>query len=110
MAQDSAEKLEHTEPAEKERVVSVLESSWQVHQSRLCQKEQSRCPEYQIIRWERVKVGESRTFARERGIRTGAWRGKGGLHSEGRQVPRKRLRASKNSLSRGSRRKHKLCK
>ena len=32
MTQASAEKLEHTEPAEKERVVSVSqESSWQVH-------------------------------------------------------------------------------
>ena len=26
---------------------------------------------------------------RERGIRAGAWRGKGGLRTEGRQVPRR---------------------
>ena len=39
MAQASAEKLEHTGPAEKERVASVPESSWQVRQSRLYQKE-----------------------------------------------------------------------
>ena len=42
MAQASAEKLEHTRPAEKERVTSVPENSRQVYQSRLCQKEQSR--------------------------------------------------------------------
>ena len=39
------------------------------------------------MRGERVKMGESRTLARERRIRAGAWRGKGGHHSEGRQVP-----------------------
>ena len=40
------------------------------------------------------------------GIRAGAWRGKDGLHSEERQVPRRRGRESKKSLSRGSRRKY----
>ena len=40
MVQASAEKLEHTGPAEKERVASApQESSWQEHRSRLCQKE-----------------------------------------------------------------------
>ena len=39
MAQASAEKLEHTEPAEKERVASMPQSSGQVRQSRLFQKE-----------------------------------------------------------------------
>ena len=40
MAQASAEKLEHTGPAEKERVASVhRESSWQERRSRPCQKE-----------------------------------------------------------------------
>ena len=43
---------------------------------------------------------------RERGIRAGAWRGKGKLHSEERQVPRKRGRASKKNLPRRSRKKH----
>ena len=44
MAQASAEKLEHTGPAEKKRVASVPESYWQVRQNHLCQKrkEQSR--------------------------------------------------------------------
>ena len=69
MAQASAERLEHTGPAEKERVVSVpqRENSWQVRQSRLCQKEKeqsrlSRIPDHE---GERVKVSESRTLARE---------------------------------------------
>ena len=35
-----------------------------------------------------------------------AWRGKGGLHDEGRQIPRRKGRASKKSLPRTSRRKH----
>ena len=39
MAQASAKKLELTGPAEKERVASVPESSWQVRQSRVFQKE-----------------------------------------------------------------------
>ena len=43
---------------------------------------------------------------RERGrIRAGAWRGKGGLHRERRQIPRRKGRACKNRLPR-SRRKH----
>ena len=40
MAQASAEKLEYTGPAEKEWPQRHKESSWQVHQSRPCQKEQ----------------------------------------------------------------------
>ena len=84
------------------------ESSWQVRRSRPCQKEkeqsrQSRVPDHEE---ERVKVGKSRTLARERGIRAGAWCGKGGLHSERRQIPSRKGRASKKSLFRTSRRKH----
>ena len=63
------------------------------------------CPEYQIMRGERVKVGESRTLARVRGIRARACRGKGGLDREGRQIPRRKGRASNKSLPRTSRRK-----
>ena len=40
------------------------------------------------------------------GIRTGAWREKGGLQSEGRKVPRRRGRERKESFSSQSRRKH----
>ena len=46
---------------------------------------------------------DSRTLAREKGIGSKAWRGKGGLHRERRQIQR---RASKKSLPRRSRRKH----
>ena len=55
---------------------------------------------------ERVKIGESRTLARKRGIRARAWSGKGGLHNEQGQIPRRAGRASKESLPRTSRRKH----
>ena len=63
-------------------------SSWQIRRSRLCQKNKDRavCPKHQVVRWDKVKVSESRTLARERRIKAGVWRGKGGLHSEGRQV------------------------
>ena len=64
------------------------------------------CPEYHIMRGERVKVGKSRTLTRVRGIRARAWRGKGGLDCEGRQILRRTGRASKKSLPRTSRRKH----
>ena len=53
MVQASAEILEHTEPAEKERVASVPQrEQWQERQSRPCQKEkehsrQSRVPDHE---------------------------------------------------------------
>ena len=82
------------------------ENSFQVRQSRSCQKEKelsplSRSPDRG---GERIKVSENRTLARKRQIRVGAWRGKGGLHSEGRQAPRRRGRAIKENLPRRSRR------
>ena len=59
MAQASAEKLEHTGPAEKERVAA--ESSWQERRSRPCQKENehsrlSRVPDHEggESRWARA--------------------------------------------------------
>ena len=64
------------------------------------------CLEYQIMRGERVKMGESRTLGRERRIRARAWSGKGGLHREQGQIPRRTGRASKKNLPRTSRRKH----
>ena len=54
----------------------------------------------------RVKVGEICTLASERGIRARAWSGKGGLHHERGQIPRRTGRASDKSLPRTSRRKH----
>ena len=109
MAQASAEKLEQTGPAEKERVASVpQERSWQKRRSRPCQKEkkQSRLSRVQGHEGERVKMGKSRTLARVRGIRARAWRRKGGLDRKGKQIPRRTGRASKKSLPRTSRRKH----
>ena len=81
---------------------------WQERQSRPYQKEkeQSRLSKHQIMNEGRVKVGKSHILLRKRGIRAGAWRGKGGLHRERRQIPRRTGRASKNSLPRTSRRKH----
>ena len=51
-------------------------------------------------------MSESRTLARKREIRARAWRGKGGPHSEGRQVPKRWGRTSKESLPKRIRRKH----
>ena len=95
MAQASAEELEHTGPAEKERVVSVpqREQLARTPEPPLPKGKRTE-PSVQSTRlWERgrerVKVGKSRTLARVRGIRARAWSGKGGLHSEGRQIPRR---------------------
>ena len=52
-------------------------------------------------------MSESRILASKRGIEAGAWSGKGGLHGERRQIPRRKGRASKKNLPRRSRRKHK---
>ena len=110
MAQTSAETLEHTGlPKREEWPQCHRESSWQIRQSRPCQKEKeqsrlSRVPDHE---GERVKMGESRTLARERGIRARAWSGEDGLHCERRKIPRRKGRASKKSLPRTSRRKHK---
>ena len=95
-------------PKRKEWLQCHRESSWQERRSRLAKRKRNRavCPEYQIMRGERVKVGESRTLASERGIRARAWRGKGGLDRERRQILRRKGRASKKGLPRTSRRKH----
>ena len=101
MAQASADKLEHTGPAEKEWPQCRRESSWQECRSRLCQK--GKKPSVQSTRpW---GGGEPR-WARERGIRTGGWRGKSEFRSKRRQIPRRKGRASKKSLLSRSRRKH----
>ena len=104
MAQASAEKLEHAGPAEKERVASVpqREQLARTPEPPLPKGKGNRavCPKHQIMRGERVKVGESRTLARVRGIKAGAWSGKGGPHRERRQIPRRKERASKKSFPR----------
>ena len=80
MAQASAEKLEQTGPAAKERVATeraVGKSAGAHHSKR----------------------------ARVRGIRARAWRGEGGLDREGRKIPRRTGRASNKGFPRTSRRK-----
>ena len=52
----------------------------------------------QIVGWQRVKVSESRTLAREREIIAGARRGKGELHREGRFQGGKGGQAKRASL------------
>ena len=94
MAQASAEELDHTGPAERKRVSSVPRESRlaSVPEPFLQKGKQTQLP-VQSTRscggGERIKMNESRTLAREMGITAGAWRRKGGLHSEGRQVSRR---------------------
>ena len=105
MAQASAEKLEQTGPAEKKRVASVPQSE-QLSSTPKGKGTEASVQSTRSCGGERVKVGESHTLARERGIRARAWRGKGGLHGERRQVLRRKGKLSKKSLPRRSRRKH----
>ena len=67
MAQASAEKLEHTGPAEKERV-AAKRAVGKYARAAFAKRKRNKavCPEYQIVRKERVKVSERRTLARER--------------------------------------------
>ena len=51
-------------------------------------------------------MSENCTLARVRGIRAKALGGKGWIHSEGRQIPRRRVKERKENFSRRSRRKH----
>ena len=93
MAQASAEKLEHTGPAEKERVASVpqrelLARTPEPYYSK-GKRNRAVSPKHQIVSWERIKVSENRTLTRERRIRAGAWRGKSKLRSKGRQITRR---------------------
>ena len=71
MVQASAEKFEHSGPAEKERVASVpqREPLARTPEPPLPKGKRNRavCPKHQIMRGERVKVGESCTLAREGG-------------------------------------------
>ena len=71
MPQASAERLEHIGPAEKERVdlVSQREQLARTPEPPFAKRKRNRavCPEYQIMRGERVKVGEWRTLVREGG-------------------------------------------
>ena len=50
------------------------------------------------MRGERVKVDESRTLTRKRGVRAIVWSGKSGLHGEEKQIVRRKGRARRASL------------
>ena len=93
-------------PKRKEWPQCHRESSWQERRSRLCQKEKSRLSKAPDHEGGESQGGKSRTLARKRGIRARVWSGKGGLHRERGQIPRRKGRASKKSLPRTSRRKH----
>ena len=96
MAQGSAKKLEHTGPAKKKRVATVPQSEQlaSTPEPSLPKKKEQR----HLSRSPDSEVEESQG-KRER-IRAKAWGGKSGLHSEGRQIPRRRRRESKQSLLR----------
>ena len=71
MAQASAEKLQHNQTAEKKRVASGPHKHATTALSKT-KGNRAAFPEYHIMRCEKVKVGESRTFASERGISAGS--------------------------------------
>ena len=75
MAQPSSEKLEHSGPTKKYNVASAPQSE-KLARDVFAQtkRNQAISPDHKIMRWERVKLRESRTMARKRGIRTGASR------------------------------------
>ena len=111
MAHASAEKLEHTGPAEMERVTSMPQREQLASTPEPPLPTGNRTePSVQSTKSRggggRVKVSKSRTLAREREIRARAWRGKSGLDREEKRVPRRKERASKKSLPTRSRRKH----
>ena len=96
-------------PKRKEWPQCHRESSWQVRCSRLCQKEKEQGRLSKATDHEGGEGQDGREphlGERERGIRARAWSGKGGLHRGGRQILRRKGRASKKSLPRTSRRKH----
>ena len=71
MVQTSVEKPEHAGPAEKERVATERAVGKNAGAA-ITKRNRADSPEYQIMRWQRVKVGESSTLASERGIRARA--------------------------------------
>ena len=109
MAQASAEKLEHTGPAKKERVASVPQREQLARTpERPCQKEkeQSRLSRVPDREGGESQDGQELHLGESEGVRARAWRGKGGLHREGRQIRSRTGRTSNKSLPRTSRRKH----
>ena len=99
MVQTSVEKLEHTGPAEKERVATERAVGKNAGAA-IAKRKRNRAdsPEYQIMRWERAAP----------------WRVRGGSEREHREervdstvkILRRKERACNKSLPRTSRRKH----
>ena len=86
----SGQRLEHTGPAEKERVVPMPQSEQMASTPEPpFPKEKGTEPSLQIMRRERVKVGQSHTLARERGIRAAAYGGNSEHYSKGEQISRR---------------------
>ena len=87
-----SEKLEHTGPAEKERVASVLKvSNWQVRQSRLCQKEREPS---RLFRAPNREMGESQSkqephLGQRKGDQSESMEEKSKLHGKRKQVTRR---------------------
>ena len=69
MAQDSAEKLEHTGPAEKNSFSATERAVGKYARAVFAKRKRNSafCPKHQIVWWERVKMSKGRTLARERG-------------------------------------------
>ena len=103
MVQVSAEKPEHTVPAEKERVASVpqREQCASTLEPPLPNGKKQSCMSRASDHKGRESQGEREPHLgeKERAIRARAWRGKDGLHVEGRLVAKRRESASEVSLS-----------
>ena len=84
------------------------ESSWQERQSRPCQKEKEQSRQSKATDHEggESQGGREPHLGEKEGIRARAWSGKGELHRERGQIPRRTGRVNKKSLPRTSRRKH----
>ena len=109
MTQDSAEKLEHTETTKRKSGLSATEravSKYLLVDFAKKKRNRSVRPDHQIVKWESVKLCESRTLARKRMIGDREGGGKGGLHSEKRQVLSRKGKEIKKNLPRRSRRKY----
>ena len=74
MAQASAEKLEHTEPAEKSGLSATKRAVGKYVSAAFAKRKSNKavCLDCQIVKGERVKVSKSRTLAKEKGIRAEA--------------------------------------
>ena len=67
MAQASAEKLEHTGPAEKSSLGATERAVGKYARAAFSKRKRAFCPKHQIVWWEIVKMSEGRNLARERG-------------------------------------------